>query len=460
MVLAVPVLFFTFFKLLQNPAIYNRTLGKISANYQRTGPEKQYSISKVTIPFIDITEQNAYNWDAAYYLAMRDKMYSGVNLQYADRYAYFPFFPLIWKLSFIRSWHIIFLNYLFFGIALILLSRMLMANKSYAMLFFALALLMPSAIIFYLPYAESLFILTFAVAITGIYKKQYWLYFLAMLCFTLTRPAVLILIFSLLGTDIIFLLKYRNIKHSIRQSILTLSPVITGWLMITILQYYYSGSWTTYFDANDLWPTESGFLSDIKDWSGEGFGMDVFAIFFLAIPALFYSVTAGVTSLLRKNNDARKTISLFEGNASYIKDYLFNLSVIFTAGILMYYLTLRSNALNDFNRYTMSVPFFYIILFLLPEKLEKIRVQYKLGAIVLAAVALILFMLNITYTGKLWKFEYSGLYLFLFITPLVVFEKNFSATVKLAWLFLLIIPAIIWQAYLFNMYLSNAWIFT
>jgi len=78
----------------------------------------------------------------------------------------------------------------------------------------------------------------------------------------------------------------------------------------------------------------------------------------------------------------------------------------------------------------------------------------------LSLILLFWFLTEVHYTGNLLRFEYTGLYLFVFIASVVIFEKYLPRKVKYAALLLYIIPAIVWHTYLFNMYLSNAWIFT
>jgi len=457
-VIAVYALFSLVFNVLQNPAVYHNTLGLISSNYERTGDAKQYTINNVKKPFVEITEANSYNWDAIYYLNIRDKLYGDVDPHYADRYAFYPFFPMIWMISGIRTHHIILLNYLFYGLAIIILSQLLMKDRRSDMFFFILALLLPSAAVYYLPYAESLFTLTLALALIGLFKRKYWLYFIAMFCFSMTRPAAVILIIAFISVNIIYFFRQRNFRHFIKQSLLTTAPLILGWFTVTSIQYYYSGSWTAYFDTSDLWPKESGFFNNIVDWSVEGFGMTSFSIFMLALPALLYAIIWGISSLFKKNR--REPVSLFSGNEVFIKEYIFNASLLFTAGVLIYFALTQGNVLNGFFRYTMVIPFFYIILFQLPEKLDKVHFAYKLSAFVISMSALIWFLLNVHYAGNIWRFEYTGLYLFVLITPCILFEKHLSPKAQRVILLIYILPAIIWHTYLFNMYLSNVWIFT
>jgi len=457
-VIAVYILFSAVFSLLQNRTIYDNTLGMVSTNYERGGVAKRYIIYKVSDPYNEVTETNAYNWDAAYYLTIRNKLYADVDPHYIARYAFYPFFPIIWKLSGIRSSHVILVNYLFFGLGIILLSQLFMKRKSQDIFFFILALLIPSAIVFYLPYAESLFVLTFALALWGLFRKNYWVYFIGMLCFSMTRPAVVVLILSFIGTDIIYLSRHRNFRHFVKQSILNIAPVILGWLVVTAIQYYYSGSLTAYFDTWELWPKESGFLNRISDWSTEGFGMNFFALFFLALPALIYCIVLALKYLLKKAK--REKVSLFGGDEAYIKGYMFNVSMMYMVALIGYFVFTSGNVLNGFFRYTMAVPFFYIILFQLPDKLEMVAVKYKTGLMLLGIAGLFISLLNIRYTGDIWRFEYLGLYMLILTVPLVLFGQYLPRKIKYAVLCLYIIPAIVWHTYLFNMYLSNAWIFT
>jgi hypothetical protein len=457
-VIAVYILFSAVFSLLQNRTIYDNTLGMVSTNYERSGTAKRYIIYKVSDPYNCVTETNAYNWDATYYLTIRNKLYADIDPHYIDRYAFYPFFPIIWKISGIRSQHIILVNYLFFGLGIILLSQLFMKNKPRDIFFFILALLIPSAIVFYLPYAESLFVLTFAIALWGLFRQKYWLYFIGMICFSMTRPAVIVLMVAFIGTDLIYLFRHRNFKHFIKQSGLTIAPVILGCLAVIVMQYCYSGSWTAYFDTADLWPKESGFLNKISDWSTEGFGMNSFSVIFLALPAFIYSLILGVSALIKK--PMKNTVSLFAGNEVYIKEYMFNVSMMFMAGILGYFFLTSGNVLNGFFRYTMAVPFFYIILFLLPEKLRTVALRYKIGVMIFTTALLFSLLLNIHYTGDIWRFEYLGLYMLVLTVPLVLFEQYFSEKAKNWVILLYVIPAVVWHTYLFNMYLSNVWIFT
>jgi hypothetical protein len=209
----------------------------------------------------------------------------------------------------------------------------------------------------------------------------------------------------------------------------------------------------------ELWPTESGFFNPIVDWSLEGFGMTVFAVFFLAIPALVYVLIWAGQAFLSK--ERKEVPDLFSDNKTVKKEYLLRVSLLFITGNLVYTALTSGNMINGFSRYTMAVPFFYIILFILPEKLERQSVLRILLAIALCTAGLIAFLCNVIY-GSGHRLEWSGAGLFISLGLLLFFvlEPYMPARLKWTLFVLLAIPCVLWHTYLFNMFLSDAWIFT
>jgi hypothetical protein len=136
-------------------------------------------------------------------------------------------------------------------------------------------------------------------------------------------------------------------------------------------------------------------------------------------------------------------------------------SLLFITGNLVYTALTSGNMINGFSRYTMAVPFFYIILFILPEKLERQSVLRILLAIALCTAGLIAFLCNVIY-GSGHRLEWSGAGLFISLGLLLFFvlEPYMPARLKWTLFVLLAIPCVLWHTYLFNMFLSDAWIFT
>jgi hypothetical protein len=450
------ITFFALFFLLQIPSIYHSTLGKISANYVHINNKQKFLVEPYEKPYEHITGSNTNRWDATLFRAVRDSSYSGSDKHNKERLAFFPLYPLVWKLSFIDSPLIFIFNYLLFAAGLLLLFNLLCASNKPIILIIALAA--PFAVIFYLPYAESLFLLTFAISVWGLFQKKYWLFFVGAFGFAMTRPAVLIFIFALIAADICYWYAHRNFRYLFKEMALKTAPFILGFFTVVMIQFSYSGSFSAYFDSLAIWPSETGFLNKIVDWSIEGFGMSVFSIFFFAIPCLIYSMQWGLQQL--KSTDKTLPPSLFRGDASWIKEYLFKASVLFTAGNIVYTFLTSGNSLNGFYRYTMAVPCFYIILFLAPEKLKSISRKKTLILFSVCLLAMCAFLALVEYGGNRFSFQYAGLYLSVLLLLFFLSESWLSKGKRIIIGLILAAFCILWQTYLFNMYLSEGWLFT
>ena len=452
-------LVFTFlYKLLEKPNIYHSTLGKITNNYLRVKTDKGFEIVESDTAFTRFQGNHAANWDAVYYRGIRDSMYSGTTKITQYRYAFYPFFPMIWKLSHANSHGIILLNYLFFGLFLLLLSSVFMKGTTSEIFFFVIALLLPTSISYRIPYTESLFALTFSLAIIGLLKQKYWLYFIAMLFFTMTRPAALMFCAAFSIINLLQFIQHKKILLFIKECLLTALPVIVGVFIVTLIQFYYSHSWTSYIEACGLWTKRPDLYKAVSDWSVEGFSMNTFAIFFFAVPVIVYAIIKCIKTLSSKTTP--NSVSLFGGNEVYIKEYMFNISILFITIFSFFTLWASGYDINGFSRYTMATPFFYIILFQLPQKLETMPWAYKASAFIIGIAGILLFLMSTEYAGDILRFQYLGLYLLIPLGFMIIFQQYFSNRVKIILLILLLIPCSIWHAYLFNMYLGDTWIFT
>lgn len=445
--------------LLQNNFIYTHTLGKVSYNYQHLGTDNNHVISPVKKPYEKLTQKNMYRWDALLYQTIKDSSYVSNEFYNNERYAFYPLFPMVWKASCINNAWIFIFCYALFIIGIILMSEYLDEKNEESYFTFAIALLSPSAVLFYLPYAECLFILTFAIAILGLFKQKYWLFFLGALLFTLTRPASLIFAFALLAVDIRYLIAHRNVGYFIKQLTLKILPFAIGFSLVTFMQYLYSGSWTAYSDALLFWPSESGYFNKIVDWSIEGFGMTAFAIFFLSFPCLLYSLIWGVKAFSKRSR-ITTPISLFKGDADWIKEYVFNASIAFTAGNIVYTFLTAGGSINGFYRYTMCVPTFYVILFMLQSVIKHKLLWHKLLLFTVCFIAMVISFYFIVYGSGRFRFAYSGLYLLILFLIYSLIQQQLSY--KIRWIVLICIGicAIVWHTYLFNMYITDAWLFT
>ena len=96
------------FVLLQYPSVYENSLGKISNNYQRINKKENSRIVETQKPFEKITSSNIYRWDGKLYRSICDSAYANTDFYFKERLAFYPLFPLVWKISNIDSQVILF----------------------------------------------------------------------------------------------------------------------------------------------------------------------------------------------------------------------------------------------------------------------------------------------------------------------------------------------------------------
>ena len=382
---------FFVFKLFQKPVIINSTLNKMSHSYVRDAVNKNYVWKKTDQTFYYRDEKNTLRWDGKIYYDISKNFYNNGDW----KYCFFPLFPFVWKLSHISVIYIGLFNYLLFGLSVILLSMLFFNIKEISKIekfyVFSISLLLPPIVVYYLPYAEALFMFTFVLAIWGLIKKKYWLFFISILLFTMSRPIFTIIGLSFIIIDSLYFIKHKNAKHFIKELLLKLLPLIIGTFIVFYMFYLNSGSFTKYFESHHkYWNITFSIPHKISDWSIESFGMNVFTIFFILFPAaiiFFYNFFKKY-----KMSETTETTGFFNGNTTLIKEYLYHLSLMYFFGVFAFIFFYQSGSLNGLHRYIVASPFFYIFLFYSYQNLRKINATVFFSiAICLLIAALILF---------------------------------------------------------------------
>ena len=77
-------------------------------------------------------------------------------------------------------------------------------SSSEKILIYIACLSFPSVIIYLLPYSEAVFTATFLLALWGLTRRKYWIYFIFMMLAAMTRASVIIVIASIVATDLFF----------------------------------------------------------------------------------------------------------------------------------------------------------------------------------------------------------------------------------------------------------------
>ncbi len=445
------LLFIGIFYLLQNEKIYNHTLGLISRNYERTGGWDDFEIKKVSKPYQEIENENILTWDAAIYNCIAQRMYVKENECYGNvRAAFFPLFPLLWKMTGLSPVGISLLNYAFFIVSIAVCMLFLKLPLRDKIMYYWLLISMPFTIIYYIPYTESLFLLTILGAIIGIIKKKYWLFFSACLLAMTVRPAVIFVLFAFLFVEFIILIQNKDALSFFKRVTKIAIPFILGFIISLFIQYISSGSWNAFFEAQKYWSGQLQWIKNISDWSVEGFGMSVFALFFVCIPSLCCLI-----SLFFPNNK-----KMIHGLQNSTPVYLFLLCVFYFTGIFLFTLFTSGGNLHSFYRFILATPFFFISTLLIIDRINGKSIIPILLLFLSCFLLMILFLFCTDYGGERIQFSFLGLYLLIVISLFILIRQKLPLVLQVIVSGELICSSLVWNTYLLNMFMSNAWIFT
>lgn len=445
------LLFSVLFALLQNEKIYMHSLGRISHNYERSGDWNAYNIHAVKKPFLEVKNENLLHWDADIYNCIRQHGYKIEDACYGHiRAAFFPLFPLVWKISSASPLAISLLNFIFFSIALgLLFLHLLPPETAKNKALFFLLLCFPGAIIFAIPYSESLFMLSMSIAVVGILKKRYSLYFVGIILLAMVRPATIFVALAFIASDLFFAFKNKEYQGLARRIAGKIIPFILGYALVFLIQSLSSHNPFVFFEAQTHWNAGIKPFDKISDWSTESFAMSSFALFFVAIPSLLYLLY----TFFFQSNKSR----FFEsGHRQHHSHYLLVLSAFYMAGIFLFSAISSGGNMHSFYRFIICSPFFFIsLLILLGKKYVSLPINiWLLGGV----AACIFFLYHVEFGGDKISFPYLGTALSILSLVSIL---RFSTQPKFYVLAIVLsLGQLIWNAYLFNAFMSNGWIFT
>lgn len=407
-------------------------------------------ISKIKKPFDKITNENLLHWDAVHYHKISETGYEKESLYL---YAFFPLFPLLWKATMLPPTGIIVLNYLLFLISVVLLWHHFSESKNYWILLLLLNL--PFITPFVIPYTEALFFISITLALLGFLKGNYWLYFVGALLTAMTRSAITIVFLSVVATEGLFLLKNKNLKQTLTRFVGALLPLILGTFLVLIYQKLSGAdSLFTYVDAIKTWDRKLGISTGLRDWSQEGFGLNVATIAF-AIPMAILILVENVWNTLKK-----QPIRLISNNTTSKKEhYLVVLSAVYTMGMFLTNILFQGGSINGLFRYVLCTPFFFVLLLYFIKSKPLLNFESKL--IFFCCVLFFgIFIMSMTGYSASWGFSDMGFVLFMLSMGLFLFNDFRGSIKQQIPLLILIFLNVFWNTYMFNIFVCNGWIFT
>ena len=289
-------------------------------------------VNQFVMPNI-LSSKNFLNWDAEHYNWIKINGYKGF------RVAFFPLFPLIWKISNLSEHGISILNALIFFSAFYILVKHLKPNTSELFLLLSI----PGFMFFYLPYTESIFFASSTIILLGLKKNKIALTMTGLFLCTLARPAFTIFIPAILLVEMLQKKTLLNKLSNISTYLVTIGLAI---LTVGIIQFIDTGEWFKFFAAQKIWGNELQIPNlPFTSWAG-GLIVRLDGI------AMLIGLASGIVLLhyILK----RKTIA----SVGLSSELIFSLAYL--SGITLSVILFRGGSLFSLNRFVMASPFIII----------------------------------------------------------------------------------------------------
>ncbi len=439
------LLFWTVHFSFQNSKVYYRFAPTV-INYDNCNK----LIYPDTVPFRPIAAKALEgNWDARHYYRIKKTLYKIDEVGQDYIFGFFPLFSLCWKFSHLSSTGIIVLNFLFLSISLCILSFIYAKEKLLKSI--VLVFTLPIFTVYFMPYTEAVFALTFSVAILGVFLKNRNLFFIGLFLFAMSRPSIIIVLLTLLCLEFILFLKDRNIRESLKRFLWHITPIVLGTLSVSAIQLYFnSGAVFKFVEVQKYWGTKFQIPNVIFDWSFEGFGMNIWAMFFVYV--------FGIPELFRLCFIAKKE-EVAEMN------YWYFFSWIYLIGITTFVLLFQGGNLHSLFRYTLCTPFFFIVFFNFFNQARLISF-YKIALFfIIQFICSYLFMRNQAFSPQL-DFAKTGYFVLVSAAFIIIkfrgldfkIDNKYGKVFSYSFYGIILLLSIFWNTYLLNMFITNAWI--
>jgi hypothetical protein len=291
-----------------------------------------------------------------------------------------------------------------------------------------------------------------SIGIYGFIKKKYWIFFVGFLLASLTRPSFTFLLLSVIGTEFFYLVKHKNLKFGIVNSLYRIAPLLLGTLLVSLIQYNQgSGDLFKFIEVQKYWNNILSIPHNLRDWSHEGFGINIGVIFFIFSPLLIIFFQLFYNQIFKGKG---KQILNYKSP----KDYFLILSILYLIGNSLFIILFRGGSLHCLFRFTICSPFFYILIYTAFDYIRNIQLNIRI--FLFSALALLsLFVLGLSDYSTYWNFSDFGIFVFIATLSTWLFQDLKSNRMYKTGLIFLLLTNLVWTTYLFNTYIINGWIF-
>lgn len=424
---------------LEQEGVYRKVSGIVKTYERIDADDGTWYAKKVEKPFSIPSNTNMLSWDASHYDEIQKHLYNPEKI-WIGNFAFFPLFPLLWRITHLSPIGISILNYILFCTGLFLLISCFRPRPPLWMLL--LVFCPPMVVIYMIPYSEALFFICVTIGLYGLFHKKHWVYFAGFALGAMTRSAGNILVVAWIIADILAAL---HNKCSFKQTLCNigrhLAPIVTGVAAVIIFQHLRGAEhWFQYVIAQGEWGKSLSLPSwPLSDWSRESKSVSHPLIFILTVPALIWLAMTFINGFQNKTPfDERKTVRC--------------LSLLFFIGNVLLALLTQHGCMYSQARLLSCTPFFTFLLLDMATTEQKPFWRYTL-----ATTLTVTFIL---YLKTFLAIDFLGFTIIILIAVLVFFNRQFDRHVRNTILGATLLLNIFWTAYLLNCFLTNGWIFT
>ncbi len=454
------------FALLQNKVVYNAVSGVVKTYRVKQAEDGSKSVTREKQPFNRIENERLLQWDADNYKLIADHLYNPKYV-WPGYVAFFPLFPMVWRLTGLSPIGICLLNFvLFVAGLLVLIAATNKAADNYQQRF-AVLLCMPFLVIFLIPYSEALFFLCISVGLYGLLHNRYWLYFVGFMLGCMTRAAGSILLVAWIIADILYVLQYRlSWRQLFRNLALHLAPVVAGVAAVMLIQSISGHAGLFAFaGAQFEWGKEWSLPTwPLTDWSEESKSVTQPLLFILFLPALAWLCVRLIKAMHPNGTPqpqaANPVLGQMDSGGGTPQDPVWLvrvLSVLFFVGNIVLALFTQKGCMFSQARLLTCTPFFFFLMMDFGGALRGSSREAKVWRwVVIAFMVLAAVLCRL----MLFKAQTLGTLLVFLMTVLVLFTPFRSKVVNRVLLGVTLFLNVYWTAYLFNCFLSGGWIFT
>ncbi|MBL7931764.1 MAG: hypothetical protein JNL60_07680 [Bacteroidia bacterium] len=316
-------------------------------------------------------------YDAGWYRSIRDGGYQYHSDQQSN-VAFFPLFPLIWKILHLNNIRMGLINWLICFLSMVMLKKSLKLQTRETLLFLSL----PSMMFMYLPYTEATFLFFCSVFLIGMYEKRTSWILVGLFFSSLVRPTAMFYIPALIFSEfVVARANGENFKAPLKRILLYSGISALALLLVAIVQRYQTGEWFLFFEVQGQFWNHKLTMPQLPftTWDeARILWLDGIALAF-GIMAFLFCIVWKFRALFRRfeNQNSPPAIVLF--SAVFLSLSTFSV-VFFDARD-----SPEGTTLLSLNRYILASPFFIVFLWHILKPGEFLK-EYFILLLISAAI--------------------------------------------------------------------------